>query len=758
VAVVAGLSYPLRKAAAALFEDKTMVDYNAALPQLQQYQAPNMLAMALQANQMQLHQAQLAEVQRAAQEQNQLRQLSASGVNLLSPEGIKQAFNVSPTLGLKMTEEANKLKTSGLNQELLTAQVGQIPLQNLKAQGEVDAQKQAAMAADHKLYSEMLNKVLALDDARAAPAYDMLRAGAASKYKDISTAWPATFDRGVLEKQMLTAEQAAQARAAERLAAQNKTTIVTGPGGVPLNFNKDTNTYVVGQPAATAAAAGAQPFAAPANTPAAVMRQPAAAPAVGDAYSRNLNAAEGVDKNSRSTARGFGQFINGTFVDTAKKVFPELANKSPAEILALRGTKLADGTPIEAALEQRFRTDNIASLTSAGIQPTPGNVYLAHFLGAGGARNVLSADPNTPLSQVVSADAIKANPEVLALRNKTVGDLQNWANSKFGGEPGLAASMTAGNARLGGAPTGFVPAGGAPMSPGAPTVNNALMANMFGAAPPQNAMLSLRPQIPGAPTPAPISTVSQVAMPTRPPATTIEELTARAGEAKLAEKGAQEKQTIQIKADADEAEKTKIREEFDKVMLNMIPQYQTLGRNQQLIVPGETSLVNRAKAVGSTLSPGMTTILSPDRAAPITTLSNLRQTMLSALMGATGLSSKNIDSNKEMTAYLDSLSNPGQPVGSIVDTLNNLSERFGTGRKITEKDLTGGKTQNPQSDTASATQRSGGTVSASPAKPAATSAGAIHPEAIAKLKANPSMAGQFDEIFGPGAAAKVLGR
>jgi len=734
-----------------------MVDYSAALPQLQQYQAPNMLAMAEMANKMQLHQAQLAEVRRTAQEQNQLRQMAASGVDLFSPEGINQVARFSPALAATYAKEADARKTAGLNQELLRAQVGQIPLQNEKALGEVNAQKQTAMAADHKHFTELLNKSLAYkDDAQAAASYDAVRANAVHKYPELAKVWPERFDRDVLNGQMKTAQETAQAQAAEKLAAQNKTTVVTGPGGVPLNFNKDTNTYVVGQPAPTAAGA---PFAVPANTPAAVRQQTTvAAPAIGDAYSRNLDAAEGRDKNSRSTAQGFGQFLNGTFVDTAKKVFPELANKSPAEILTLRGTKLADGTPIESALEQRFRTDNIASLASAGIQPTPGNVYLAHFLGAGGARNVLSADPNTPLSQVVSADAIKANPEVLALKNKTVGDLQNWANSKFGGEPGLAASMTAGNARLGGAPAGFVPAGGAPMSPGAPTVNNALMANMFGAAPPQNAMLSLQPQIPGAPTPAPISTVSQVAMPTRPPATTIEELTARAGEAKLAEKGAQEKQTIQIKADADEAEKAKIRQEFDKVMLNMIPQYQTLGRNQQLIVPGETSLVNRAKAVGSTLSPGMTTILSPDRAAPITTLSNLRQTMLSALMGATGLSSKNIDSNKEMTAYLDSLSNPGQPIGSIVDTLNNLSERFGTGRKITEKDLTGGKTQNPQSDTVGATQRSGGTISASPAKPAATSAGAIHPEAIAKLKANPSMAGQFDEIFGPGAAAKVLGR
>jgi len=76
-----------------------MVDYNAALPQLTPYQAPNMLAMAEMANKMQLHQAQLAEVQRAANEQNQMRALFASGVDRGSPEALRQAYNISMAVG-----------------------------------------------------------------------------------------------------------------------------------------------------------------------------------------------------------------------------------------------------------------------------------------------------------------------------------------------------------------------------------------------------------------------------------------------------------------------------------------------------------------------------------------------------------------------------------------------------------------------------------------------------------------------------------
>jgi hypothetical protein len=502
-----------------------MVDYNAALPQLQQFQAPNMLAMAEMANKMQLHQAQLAEVQRATNEQNQMRALFASGVDRGSPEALRQAYNISMAAGQALEKGQNELKTAGLTQQKLTGDIAAQTPALQKAQTE-------NMAADHKLYSEMLNKILQLDDARAAPAYEMLRAGAVSKYKDIDMAWPRTFERDVLKGQMLTAEQAAQAQAAkladERKALQPS---VHDFGGTPYSVVGTTaQPITVGGAApaapstaipAGAAAAGVQPFAAPANTPAAVMRQPVAAPAVGDAQAMRTAQIEGTGKNPMSSAQGLHQFIDSTFVGTAKKVFPELANKSPTEILALRGTKLADGTPIESALEQKFRADNIASLASAGIQPTPGNTYLAHFLGAGGARSVLGADPNTPVASLLDPRAIAANKSVL--EGKTAGEVAAWAANKFGNQPGLAASMTAGNARLGGAPAGFVPAGGTPMSLGAPTVNNALMANMMaGQAAPTNMLASpAAPQIaapaaqtPIGPTPgAPISTVKQTLTP-----------------------------------------------------------------------------------------------------------------------------------------------------------------------------------------------------------------------------------------------------
>jgi hypothetical protein len=521
-----------------------MVDYSSALPQLQMYQAPNVLALAQQANQMQLHRAQLAEVQRAAQEQNQLRSLLESGVDRNSPDFLKQVYRISPTMGMTLEKGQAELQNAGLTQKKLQGELAAQPVALEKSRLDAAAQ---AMTFHRDLLPTINDQV----------TYDVWRANTIKDLPGYDSQIPKVFTPEVKIQLM---SDAAKALAEYNLQARfqfqtvknadgSETLVRVAPGAGPAtpvpggtgapkpgepyqdtsgrryqpikNAQGEITGYreiTPGAVAPAAAPAAAAPAAAPAaaapaaGVPAAVAMQPAAA---NGGYLAGLDRAEGRGKNKNSTATGKYQFLDNTFVGTAKKVFPELADKSAKEILALRGTKLQDGSQIEDALERRFRADNIASLASAGIQPTPGNTYLAHFLGAGGARSVLGADPSTPVSSLLSADAIAANKSVL--EGKTAGEVAAWAANKFGNQPGLAASMTASNARLGGAPAGFVPAGGAPMSLGAPTVNNALMANMFGAAPPQNAMLSLQPQIPGALTPptaqAPVTAPAAVTPP-----------------------------------------------------------------------------------------------------------------------------------------------------------------------------------------------------------------------------------------------------
>jgi hypothetical protein len=530
-----------------------MVDYNAALPQLAQFQAPNMLAMAEMANKMQLHQAQLAEVQRAANEQNQMRALFASGVDRGSPEALRQAYNISMAAGQALEKHQNDLKASALAQR--------------KTEGELAAQPIALQTSK----AEAATKTLAFHRETAPivkdqATYDIWRANLLKDAPQLEAQVDKIYSPEGMQRLITThdasmkefAAQAAEQRLRDRPVNINPTEKMPG-----MRYDPTTNTMVemgTGLPATTnvpppvagpAPAAAGAPFAPPANAPAAVMRQPTVAgtqpAAANTGYLTGLDRAEGRGKNENSTATGKYQFLDSTFVGTAKKVFPELADKSAKEILALRGTKLQDGSQIEDALEQRFRADNIASLASAGIQPTPGNTYLAHFLGAGGARSVLKADPNTPVSQLLSADAIAANDKVLA--GKTAGEVAAWAANKFGNQPGLAASMTASNARLGGTPAGFVPAGGTPMSLGAPTVNNALMANMFGAPAPQNA-LAMQPQIPGALTPpaAQAPAVTPVPAGQSPWAAQQARAQQRAIEQKAAETAAVKTAELQVKA------------------------------------------------------------------------------------------------------------------------------------------------------------------------------------------------------------------
>jgi len=134
---------------------------------------------------------------------------------------------------------------------------------------------------------------------------------------------------------------------------------------------------------------------------------------------------------------------------------------------------------------------------------------------------------------------------------------------------------------------------------------------------------------------------------------------------------------------------------FDAALKDISDQYKKLGAQGMLITP-ESSIGNRAAGVLSDLAPGATTIVSPERAAPVAALKNLRENMKAAIIQASGgaLTSKNFDSNAEAKSLLDSMSSPGQPLDAIVDTLNSLSRKYGTGNVLTAKDLTGGKEQN----------------------------------------------------------------
>ncbi|CCE04135.1 hypothetical protein BRAS3843_100029 [Bradyrhizobium sp. STM 3843] len=139
---------------------------------------------------------------------------------------------------------------------------------------------------------------------------------------------------------------------------------------------------------------------------------------VGAESSGNANA-----KNPNSSASGLGQFIDGTWLAMLRRYHPEI-NGTPQELLALRANP-----ELSREMTEAYARENATMLTRAGLPVTPGNLYLAHFAGPGGARAVLKADPATPVETLLRPDAIKANPFLVGM---TADGLRNWAEKRVG--------------------------------------------------------------------------------------------------------------------------------------------------------------------------------------------------------------------------------------------------------------------------------------------------------------------------------------
>lgn len=131
-------------------------------------------------------------------------------------------------------------------------------------------------------------------------------------------------------------------------------------------------------------------------------------------------------RNPNSSAYGPDQFISGTWLDVLKRNRPDIAaGKSDGELLAMRSNSELSG-----AMRDAYTRENQNALRGAGLPVTDGTSYLAHFAGAGGARGVLSANPATPVNQILRPNAVRANP---FLQNMTAGDLRAWADKRAGG-------------------------------------------------------------------------------------------------------------------------------------------------------------------------------------------------------------------------------------------------------------------------------------------------------------------------------------
>lgn len=131
-------------------------------------------------------------------------------------------------------------------------------------------------------------------------------------------------------------------------------------------------------------------------------------------------------RNPLSTATGLGQFIESTWIRMMQTYRPDLASTmSRPDLLALR----TDPT-LSREMVTNLARENERFLSSRGHSISAGRLYLAHFLGPGGANKVLSSGDSQTILLVMGQGVVRANP---FLKDYTVADLKAWADRKMRG-------------------------------------------------------------------------------------------------------------------------------------------------------------------------------------------------------------------------------------------------------------------------------------------------------------------------------------
>ena len=138
-----------------------------------------------------------------------------------------------------------------------------------------------------------------------------------------------------------------------------------------------------------------------------------------------MGAESGGDRHAKaktSSATGIFQFTRGTWNAVAKgKDIYDVKDQCDAAVT--------------------YTLHNRQTLLKAlNREPTSGELYLAHFAGDGTAAKILKSDPNTPITSLMSAKAIKANAGIKfhgkTFANFTAGDVEAWAAFKMDADLG----------------------------------------------------------------------------------------------------------------------------------------------------------------------------------------------------------------------------------------------------------------------------------------------------------------------------------
>lgn len=126
-------------------------------------------------------------------------------------------------------------------------------------------------------------------------------------------------------------------------------------------------------------------------------------------------------KNKNSTAEGLGQFIDKTWKQFLRERHPNLIGGDT------RKQRRDPDLSKEAIVW--YAQKNESSLRRSGLPVNQGTLYLSHFLGAGGAKQVLQAPSDSLVSTLLPKEVISANKSVL--KGKTAEQVISWAYGKM---------------------------------------------------------------------------------------------------------------------------------------------------------------------------------------------------------------------------------------------------------------------------------------------------------------------------------------
>lgn len=190
-----------------------------------------------------------------------------------------------------------------------------------------------------------------------------------------------------------------------------------------------------------------------------------------------------------SSAHGLFQFIDQTWLGTVKEAGAQFGYGSYADAItrtasggytvddpAMRRSimRLRDDPAAASAMAAALTQSNSFKLTGMiGRRPTDSELYMAHFMGVGGAAKLINAAEDNPLASATRMfpNAATANPSIFydrSGRGRSVSEVYSVLNARYAGAANSKATRSA-MALFGDTPSAAV----ASAAPAAPVIDNA---------------------------------------------------------------------------------------------------------------------------------------------------------------------------------------------------------------------------------------------------------------------------------------------